>query len=126
MKIKSLSIVLILFAIIFLMSFTSGNDRCTDWEAWGNYGRESKLYIKICEYESGGSGYYKFKNSNDKAVRISFELTFNNGKTSKGSTNVKVYSETSGSSCYSCASKNSGVKEWSITKIAFEGEDGYW
>ncbi len=126
MKIKILSLVLALSAITISMSFTNVDDRCTDWLAWGNYGRESKLYIKICEYESGGSGYYKFKNSNDKAVRISFELIFNNGKTSTGSTNIKAYHETNGSSCYSCADKNSGVKEWSLKKIAFEGEDGYW
>lgn len=126
MKIKVLSLLLIFSVAPFLMSFNNSNDKCTDWQSWGNYGRESKLYIKICEYESGGSGYYKFKNSNDKAVRISFELTFNSGKVSKGSTNVKAYSETSGSSCFSCASKNSGVKEWSLTNIAFDGEDGYW
>ncbi len=123
---KLLKSSLLIFGLITLMSFTIGSDRCTDWQSWSKYGRESKLFIKICEYESGGSGYYKFKNNNDKAVRISFTLTFNNGKTFKGSTNVKAYSETSGASCYSCASKNSGVKEWSLTTIAFAGEQGYW
>jgi hypothetical protein len=123
---KLLGAIAVLAVMTVLMSFKGDNDRCTDWQPWGHAGREAKLYIKVCEYESRGSGYYKFKNSNDKAVRISFELTFNSGKVSKGSKNIPAFTESGPSSCYSCATKNSGVKEWRLTKIAFEGEDGYW
>lgn len=102
------------------------SNRCTSWDAYSNTGRESELYLKICEYSSGGSGYIKFKNGNNVGVRISYKLTFYNGETQTGSTNVKAFSETSGSSCYNCAQKNSGVKYWALTKIVYEGENGYW
>ena len=125
MNIKALTLLTVLLSST-LMSHTTNNDRCSDWNPGGQYGRESKIYIMVCEYESGNSGYYRFKNGHDKAIRISFELTFNSGKTYTASANVKAYSESSHSSCYSCANKNSGVKHWSLKKIAFEGEDGYF
>lgn len=115
-----------------IMSFSLSNensenlkntyDNCTDWDEW----ESTDVYIKICEYSSGGSGYYKFKNDNDKGVRISFTLYFANGKTSRLSTNIKAYSETNGASCFSCAKKNGGADQWQITKMTFEGEEGYW
>jgi hypothetical protein len=109
------------------LSFSNNKgDRCTEWNSAAQYGRESKIFIKICEYESGGSGYYKFKNDNNSAVRISFVITFNNGSTWEASTNVKAYSETNGSSCFNCAKKNSGAQHWSLKSVAFEGEEGYW
>lgn len=46
-----------LFIIIFLMSFSVKNDKCTEWQPWCKQGRESKLYIKICDNETDGSGY---------------------------------------------------------------------
>lgn len=130
MKIKILSLALLIVASL-LMSFDGKEsktiDNCTGWQKWGDYGREAKIYLKVCEYDSGGSGYTKFKNSNNKAVRISFEFTFYNGKVDKNnSTKINAYSETNPSSCYSCARKNGGLKSWKITKIAFEGEKGFW
>lgn len=98
-------------------------DRCTGWQANSAH---SGIDIMICEYESGGSGYYKFRNRYNKAARISFKITFRNGKSTTGSTNIPAGSETSGSSCFSCAAKNSGVQSWSLEKVKFEGEDGYW
>ncbi|PHR49184.1 MAG: hypothetical protein COA32_03800 [Fluviicola sp.] len=130
--------ILIILSLISLLSTTkdfttnsnkvisSKENRCTSWDPWGTSGQERLLYLKICEYSSGGSGYIKFKNSNNQAVRISYKLTFNNGKTQTGSTNISANSETNKSSCFNCAQKNSGVKYWSLTKIAFEGEEGYW
>ncbi len=126
MKNKILSAALLLAGIFALMSFAPGNDKCSEWQAAASSGRASDIYIKICEYASGGSGSYNFKNNSNKAVRISFILTFNNGKTNKGSKNIRANSEARPSSCFNCAQKNGGLKEWSLTKIAFEGEEGYW
>lgn len=112
------------------MSFSSdhtiGSDRCTDWQAWKRQGRESKLSLKICENATSTYGTYEFKNSNDTNVRIGFMLYFNNGKSYKGSMRINAYSQSNKAACPSCATNNSGLKEWSLTKIAFEGEDGYW
>jgi len=115
-----------------IMSFSLSNenlenlkntyDNCTDWQEW----ESTDIYIKTCEYSGGGSGYYKFKNDNDKGVRIRFTLYFNNGKESKLSKNISGNSISSHSSCFSCARKNGGVDQWSITEIIFEGEEGYW
>jgi len=131
MKLKVLSLMLAVFASTILMSFNSSTngdgDKCTEWAAWENSGRGAKIYVKVCEYESGGSGYYKFKNNNDQSVRIFFTFYFKNGKTMKRSKNIPAYSVTDGAACYNCAIKNGGgVKSWSITGMHFEGEKGYW
>ena len=128
MKTNSLNSLVLLMFFMLSTSFSSSNsDRCTDWQPWGRHGRESRIFIKICEYESGDSGYYKFKNENDIGVRISFTLTFNDGTTWKGSQNLAAhFTDKYGSACSSCSSKRNGVKSWELTKIIFEGEKGYW
>lgn len=122
---KNVSWLIAILVLPVLMSFTSGNDRCTEWMPWRTSGREANIYLKICERESGGSGYYSFKNDNKKAVYIGYKLTYNNGKTFKGGRRIQAYSETGGISCSECASKNGGVKEWELTSVIFEGEVGF-
>lgn len=124
MRVKAIKALMLLTVFMALTAVAA--DRCTSWQAYKTSGPESRIFIKICEYESGGSGYYKFKNDNDKDVRISFVITFNDGSTWKGSTKIDAYSTTDGSACSKCASKKSGVDSWELTKIAFEGENGYW
>ncbi|MEX0995658.1 MAG: hypothetical protein WDZ45_01260 [Flavobacteriaceae bacterium] len=98
-------------------------DRCSEWDSTNEY---KHLYTKLCEYESGGSGYYQFKNNYDKNVRFSFKIYHKNGKVTKGSTNVKS-GQTHKASCYSCAQKNGGGNEsYVIENVFFEGEEGYW
>lgn len=113
--------VVLFVAALLISSNAWAGDRCTVW-----MGGDAGIYIRICEYESGGSGYVQFKNTKYKDARISYVLIFNNGKRSKGSTPIKARSETGGASCYSCARQNSGVRQWAITKIRFRGEAGYW
>lgn len=118
-----------LLTTLVLSLFSLGlmaQDQCTDWSEYYIEGRKSGLYLKTCQYESGGSGYYKLKNTNGKDVRVHFKIVFNDGTSFKGSTNIKAYSQTSGSSCFKCAAKNSGAKNWTVTKYAFKGEEGYW
>lgn len=121
MKTKTIAVLFFLGLCISAV----GQDRCNEWQSWKDTGPESRIFIKICEYASGGSGYYKFKNENNKAVRISFELIFNDDTKFKGSCNIKANSEHSPGACFKCAKKNGGVKQWKLTKIAFEGEEGY-
>lgn len=99
------------------------NDRCNEWASTSQY---KHLYIKICEYESGGSGYYQFKNNYNKAIRFSFKIYHRNGDVTKGSTNVKP-GKIHRASCYSCAEKNGGGnKSYEISNVYFQGDEGYW
>lgn len=98
-------------------------DRCTEWDSTRTY---EHLYMRLCEYDSGGSGYYEFKNNYNKHVRFSFKIYHKNGDVTKGSTNVKS-GQTHKASCYKCAQKNGGGNEsYVIDKVFFEGEKGYW
>jgi hypothetical protein len=56
-------------------------DRCTEWDSTSTY---EHLYIKLCEYDSGGSGYYQFKNNYDKHVRFSFKIYHKTETSQKG------------------------------------------
>ena len=105
----------------------TGSDICSEWSPGGAAGPISLLYLKVCEYKDGGSGYLKLKNENNKSVRLSYKIYFNNGKTANGNTNIPSNSETSGSSCFYCATKNGGgVLKFEFDHIFFEGEKGYW
>lgn len=98
-------------------------DRCTKWNSISQY---KHLYIKLCEYDAGGSGYYQFKNNYKKAVRFSFRIHHQNGNMTTGSTNVKP-GEIHKASCYDCANKNGGGnKLYEINDLYFEGEEGFW
>ena len=114
---KMISIVIL--TAVFASSAMAAR-KCTEW-----LGGTSGIYIKICEYEGGGSGYYKFRNDNNRDARVSFKLIFNDGKALKGSTPVKANSETGGASCFSCAERNSGVARWIFRKIYFRGDKGF-
>ncbi|MBG0789131.1 MAG: hypothetical protein H0S80_01385 [Desulfovibrionaceae bacterium] len=99
----------------------AGN-KCTDWDA-----PIQNIYIMICQYPSGGSGYLRFKNANDKDVRIWYTVFFKNGSTQKGSTPIGARSATEGASCSNCAyAKGGGVYRWQLRDIKFRGEKGYW
>ena len=101
-------------------------DRCSNWQRWKNYGHGSQIYLKVCERASGGSGYTQWKNTDRRDVRISWRFNYYKGNPSKGSTRIKGYGQTTPSSCYRCARRNSGLKTWEMTKIAFEGQKGFW
>ena len=89
-------------------------DRCNEWASTSEY---RYLFIKICEYVSGGSGYYQFKNNYNKGIRFSFKIFHNNGNVTKGSTNIKS-GKTSRASCFSCAEKNGGGnRSYEISKV---------
>jgi hypothetical protein len=114
-----------LLIIIFFSAF-SGNDfvqqNCTSWKSWGEYGKLEKIRFKVCKEEY--SGYYKLRNDNSDAVRLTIIVTFKDGTTETASYNIKGNSETYLLSCYNC--KFIGVNSWRIESIAFEGEQGYW
>lgn len=116
----------ILSVLFFVFSSFSSKDRCTDWQSYGPSGRESKVSVKICEYESSGSGYFTFKNDSTKGAKINYTLIFKNGKKLIGTTKIRANSETTPLTCFNCATKNSGVDSWTLTELAFEGEEGYW
>lgn len=132
---KTLKKYLLISSIILLSSWNENKpseltfnsnltaDRCNEWASMTEF---RYLFIKICEYDSGGSGYYNFKNNYNKGIRFSFKIFHNNGNVTRGSTNLKS-GETTRASCYSCAEKNGGGnKSYEISKVFFEGEKGYW
>lgn len=133
---KSTTSFLVLSLFIFIFTLTNSSplevnkyplvktvDKCTEWDSPSTY---EHLYVKLCEYDSGDSGYYQFKNNYDKHVRFSFKIYHKNGEITQGSTNVKS-GQTHKASCYNCAQKNGGGNEsYEIDKVFFEGEKGYW
>lgn len=122
-------VLFITFPLFFFLTpstsveFNNQSNRCTEWDSTNTY---KHLYIQICEYKSGGSGYYQFKNNYNKAVRFSFKIYHQNGNVTSGSTNVKS-GKIHKASCYDCATKNGGGnKSYEIDNVYFEGEEGYW
>jgi hypothetical protein len=120
------TIIILSFALLSLSNFkfpVKNGDRCSDWAPYGKEGREAALFIKICEYESGNSGYIQIKNENKKEVSLTYVVNFKNGKSQTGRTSIPANKETSGSSCWQCAEKNGGgILSWRFEKIKFEGE----
>ena len=125
---KKLVLILSLSILIF-SSFTNPvkiQDTCSDWTSAGE-GRLAYLYLKVCEYESGNSGYIKIKNENNKAVRLTYHLKFKNGDHESGSNKIGANSESNSSSCWNCAVKNTGgLESFVFDNVFFEGEEGFW
>lgn len=110
-----------------IYGFCMPGDQCTPWEAWQTNGKNSGIYLQICENPDGTSAYYHFKNTTAKAVRISFSINHKNGKSTKGSVQIKAKTQGKDALCTLCATRQGGGNNtWKLTKIAFEGEAGFW
>jgi hypothetical protein len=100
---------------IFLITtfFFTGNalaDDCTDW----NQSSSSDAALKVCQYDSGGSGYARVKNTGYVTARICYELTRKGSKVEHGCNTLAPGSETK-FSCFGCAERNGGIDRWSAT-----------
>ena len=118
---------IILTALLIVLSDDSSSllqeKNCTGWT---NTSEHRYLYIRICEYVSGGSGTYEFKNESNQDVRFSFKIYHNNGKITSGSTKVKS-GEEHRASCFTCATKNGGgTDSYEIYKVCYESDDCFW
>lgn len=88
-------------------------DECTkEWLFTVNGDRAAK--IRQCVYKSGRSGYYELENLKGYTARMCFTIKFNKGTKFKGCRTMDAYEESAGS-CFSCAPRNSGVKDIELT-----------
>jgi hypothetical protein len=124
---RSFKFLLSLLPILFAVVNPVNKEHCSEWDCWQQAGKKSLIYIQICEDVNGKSAYYHFKNENAKAVRISFQIEHKNGKTTNGSTRIEAKTQSKDALCTLCAHEQGGGNvSWKLTKIAFEGDAGFW
>ena len=104
---KNVSIYLMVF---FFYSSNALAERCTDWAPSSSV----PAAMKMCEYDSGGSGHAMVKNTGYTTARICYKL-FNGGKKVQSGCNTLAPDDSTNFSCFSCAERNGGVDTWSAT-----------
>lgn len=117
----------LLLTITFL-SFLSNlsSDKCSSWMPFGQSKTESLLFLRTCESESGDSGYLEIKNDNEKDVKLTYVINFNNGEFLTANVKIPFDDKTSEIICLNClASMGGGIASWKFENIIFEGQAGY-
>ena len=118
---------LLLFTITFL-SFSSNSsiNKCSQWLPFGQNGIEAKLFLRTCENENGDSGSLEIKNENEKDVKLTYVIKFNNGESVSANVMIPFDDKTAQIICLNCLeSKGGGIASWEFTNIIFEGQVGY-
>jgi len=105
----------ILILIGFLLPFNVLAGECINTWTFQE-GKKDIFKIQQCVNSSGGSGTYKLENLTSDKAKACWKITFNNGKSKTGCRTLDGHEKGSGS-CYSCAPKNSGVSDVTLTKF---------
>ena len=96
--------------LFFLYASNALAERCTDWASSSSV----PAAIKMCEYDSGGSGHAMVKNTGYTTARICYKLFSGSKKVESGCHTLAPDDQTK-FSCFSCAERNGGVDRWSAT-----------
>ena len=117
---------LLLFTITFLSFFSNPSEnKCSQWLPFGQNGIEANLFLRTCENENG-DGSLEIKNENEKDVKLTYVINFNNGESTTATVLVPLDDKTSKIICLNCIeSKGGGIASWKFENIIFEGEAGY-
>ena len=89
----------------------------TCYKTWPDFAESPRVLISACENKAGRSGYLKFENVTTADLNICWEVTYANGKTSKGCKSTLEAGETTTSSCYSCNRGHTGATSLKFTKV---------
>ena len=97
-----------LFVVTFSLTSAHAGDCINEWEFSMNGDPVAK--IRQCIHSGGDSGYYELENMKGYTARMCWTIKFNDGRERRGCRTMNGYEVDSGS-CYSCAPKNSGVRD---------------
>jgi hypothetical protein len=97
-------------ALSFFTALPAMADTCTEILRFDN----GNLEFQACRYDSGGSGYYKWKNESDSDMEICWTLTFPNGASEKGCNSTLNSGQVSGGTCVRCRDLSVNVN---LTKL---------
>ncbi len=87
---------------------------------------ESLLFLRTCENKNGDSGYIEIKNENEKNVKLTYVINFNNGESFTANVMIPLDDKTSQIKCLNCLESNGGgIASWKFENIVFEGQLGY-
>jgi hypothetical protein len=119
--------IILLYTISIISLFSSLNsNKCSDWIPFGSNKTESLLFFRTCEDENNTSGYFEIKNENEKDVKLTYIINFNNGESTTAKVLVPFDDKTSKIICLNCIeSIGGGIASWKFENIIFEGEAGY-
>jgi hypothetical protein len=87
---------------------------CSPWEYSS---ADTSIEFQQCQYVGGGSGFYRWRNNHNYDVHIYFRIEGMNGGVINGGTYLPAQSETAAASCFSCGSRNGGLRSWQLTRI---------
>jgi len=117
----------LLFTITFLSFFSNlSADKCSNWMPFEQSKTESLLFLRTCENERGDSGYIEIKNENEKDVKLTYTINFNNGESLTANVLIPFDDKTEEITCLNCLeSKGGGIASWKFENIIFKGQPGY-
>jgi hypothetical protein len=131
MKINKLAISTISLSIICAIAFAKGGDpkdfspecpqkervlNCAPWKRW----QSTPIHYRVCEFKTVGGASFYVKNSGNRTISFSIDLTFVDGSTDNGGRLTLRGGAEEGFTCPRCRRGEPGLRKVRIYKMRYE------